>query len=92
MLDSRHPPDPADDEGAVGHAEETAQRSTVGLVGGDSPVEVDPEPDHVELLRRCDSSSTRSSRTSGLTATRRVVTRARLRSTSLNTAARTGSK
>src|SRR5581483_10621278 len=53
-LDPGHAPDPADDEARVRDAEPATQRPA-GLRAGDAALEIDAEPDHGELLRRCDA-------------------------------------
>ena len=73
-LDRGHAADPADHEGVSGIAEEPPQRrARRPSPSAMRSVEVDPEPDDLNCSGGATPSSTRSSRTSGLTATSRVV-------------------
>ena len=84
-LDRGHPADPADDERVLGDAEQPAElrrrrrRRRRSAASRSIPSRIT-----LNFSAGATPSSTRSSRTSGLTATSRVVTRARLRSTSRN--------
>ena len=60
-LDRGHPADPADDELVGRDAVEAAKRGAV-TAARDAVVQVDPEPDHAELLGRSNAELRRGRR------------------------------